>query len=211
MYSVAINKLLAAAEAHGLQVLVRSPEIGDSVIGQIDYAAQTIKINTPSAELACVALAHELGHWAWFTRQRLPAEEVEVRTTSAARERRAYLYGWAILCKLAPGTVTRAVWRRWHAAEKGCTLEDTTPTVGWWSTFCCVRDLSRISTEEELQDYLEQTTEFQATGMGMGYRFWPDEASALRALREDEDADMQVRIDARLECVSAGVGVPWDE
>ncbi len=97
---------------HGLTVNLFCFDMEDH--GGITYAARHIDINCQHALPALMTLAHEAGHW--FHSRRDPRFQRNEQSRAGGRhERKAYLYGWAVLRRMGLDTlVGRDRWVQFH-------------------------------------------------------------------------------------------------
>ena len=96
---------------YGVAVKLFAFDLDTGIAGRCHYDRSLIEINEPRARHALLTLAHEGGHWLSYRRD----PRLESRRSPLERELRAYLYGWALLCRHLPGVVGRAEWRWFHA------------------------------------------------------------------------------------------------
>lgn len=113
-----IVRLVARARSAGYTVLFR-PVIDEhgcrrpQAAGYTSYTERTIQVHERRPALRALTLAHELGHVVASQRMGWGREPGRDGMTG---ERRAYLYGWAVLVaeSAARRMVSRHVWRRHH-------------------------------------------------------------------------------------------------
>lgn len=110
---------------HALECLVRlATALGYTVacgptpsgaLGQLRYSERRIWVDASTPWQAVLTLCHELGHA--VAGQRLGVERA-VAEDEPTSERRAYLYGWAVVVRLhLQPLVSREAWRRFHEEE----------------------------------------------------------------------------------------------
>lgn len=110
--SDAVYRLLDVTRAAGLTVHAPALDLPPDVLGRVCYGTRQLWVAAPSARAALIAVAHELGHWAHYRRTRV--EGYENAVPQERRERAAYLLGWGVLRKYAPGRVSKVEWRMYH-------------------------------------------------------------------------------------------------
>lgn len=90
--------------------------------GYTDYERRLIQIAKDRQPAMLLVLAHEIGHALAARRMGIDRMPPGKRRWARTTERRAYLYGWAVLRMVAAEIVTREVWRDFHDDVPGLSL-----------------------------------------------------------------------------------------
>ena len=112
-YSYYIDKLIHIGESLGITFILHDKSLPKDIVGRCDYKNATIQINDPIAKSALVTVAHELGHYKSYLRNK----DIEEDYPKEHREKLAYLYGWGILSKYAKNVISKSDWRWFHFYE----------------------------------------------------------------------------------------------
>ncbi len=111
--TTALEATVSEASRFGYTVSTGPTPLGTQ--GQLRYSERRIWVDAPTPWQALLTLLHELGHALAGERLGLERAIAEDEPTS---ERRAYLYGWALVVRLElQGLVSREAWRRFHEEE----------------------------------------------------------------------------------------------
>ena len=112
-YSDYTYKLITIGEDLGITFILHDKSLPNNIVGRCDYKTATIQINDPIARSALVTVAHELGHYTSYLRNK----DIEKDYPKEHREKLAYLYGWGILSKYAKNVISKSDWRWFHFYE----------------------------------------------------------------------------------------------
>ena len=109
-YSDYTYRLISIGESLGITFILHDRTLPSDVVGRCDYKEATIQINDPVAKSALVTVAHELGHYISYLRNK----DIEEDYPRDHREKLAYLYGWGILSKYANNVISKSEWWDFH-------------------------------------------------------------------------------------------------
>ena len=89
-----IYKLIRIGEINDLTFVLHDESLPKNISGRVHYHKRVIRINEHCAINALMVVAHELGHFFSFTKNK------GKKTGKYQREILAYLYGWGLLKKI---------------------------------------------------------------------------------------------------------------